>query len=938
MSDNLTAAGAALALAPPSATLAAGAISDFYSFQRTEDAKLVTILALALDLKQDLMPAGKDLCIYADVVTFSPPGAKLEMRGRNLTISARRILTNGVTLDVSGRPPQKRFSAGQRATDGQPGQNGADGQAGARGQDAGAVTLVAEEIVGAVLVEASGGNGERGQDGGNGGLGVAGANGADAIIGGSGGMDSIQRGPEAGKKGGPGGRGGKAGRAGDGGNSGLVNVVTIRKVASTRIVSNLGLPGDHPASGPSPVASPGSGGAGGPGGIGGRNATCRTFGRWPDMSRVCSHNNDRAAGGPAGDRGPGGAAAPAATGGMHYGSTVQTTPEYLKNFFERTPAPPALQLPPPPVEHRQLVLHQAELRYLNGEFDQAVTLLDWLLRVTPSASTPPVAGRDMALWRGIYDRVISLLRQIRAGLNFYAKPENYVPLVSLPFYQKQLTALLDIALVLEDAYNRYAARESDQQTRRQTLETALKQVEAGLDTISKERDQVVAKQREAQDAIASLTLSVESQANAVLAVSQEFKDALVLETACENFTKMVSNIACFVKMGADAYATFQAIRGAYNQWGGAGGDSTLSNVIKEMKPVPAKLESIRESIGKIQSLNTNAAPDAGKLALSREDFDDMIKDFASMPTAQAYKTVMYNYLDGVQARNEKVVEYNALLAKAASLEEQIRQGRLNFNNAQDAISTAQDPTTPQFRTFMQGAYIELKSNVLRYLFEENQAYGYWALNPKPFRASDQTVAQLKKFHADLMSNVLDHLNGESAPAQPFEAEVRFTAGELHEQFTEFVRGRGLPGGGREHFLAVQIRLSQPGFADYSDVLAKSFSLELPGAKTTSDVVTIRVLHSGRAVFRNRDNRQLEFSHLQRETFYKYNLVTGEWKGGGNLGDEEGQESQIIGLSPFTTWTISLRDSGNEGSGNPGLDLARVSAMVFRFQGRCRLRK
>ncbi len=928
MSDHSTAASPGLAAALPAAKLAAGAISDYYAFQLIEGAKLNTILALEMELTQDRIPGSKDLCIYADVVSFKAPqtGAPLAMPGRNLTISARRIITNGVKLDASGRTHQ-RFSPGARATDGLSGQGGTDGASGSRGQDAGAITLIAEEFVGQVVVDAIGGQGERGQDGGNGGVGLAGDNGPDAVIGGSGWMQSITRSPEAGRKGKTGGRGGNAGMSGAGGSGGRVTVISVKPMTKPAISAQGGSGGAK--------ATPGKGGLGGPGGLGGRNASCRTFGRPPDISRICSHDNSRAASGPAGDSGTYGAEMGSAQPGPSQTPVVTTSQDYLQYFFAKTAAPADLQLPPPPVEQRQLVLHQAELRYVNGEFNQAVVLLDWLVQVTPSASTQPGPGRDMPAWRSIHERAITLLRQIRSGLNYYGKPENSVPLAALSFYQKQLPDLLNTALVLEDAYNKYAADNARQDAQMQALRTAIDQVKAGRDTIVGELDHLKRQIPEVQNAIASLSLSVESQANAVLAASTIFQEGLIRATACESFMKLVANIACIVQMGSAAFATFKAIRGAYGA-SRAGGDATLSNVIKELKPISDDdtIGSIRESIGKIQSLNTPSMPDAGKLAVSREDFDKMIQPYESLPEAQAYKTVMHNYLDGVQARNDKVLEYNGLVAKQATLEEKIRQSDLTRQETEDAMAKGNDPTVPRFRAFMQGAYLQLKNNVLRFLFEENQAFIYWALEPRAFLVSDQTVAQLKTTHARLSSDVLEHINGSTAPFQPFTAaEVRLTEEQLQEQFRALVRGRNMPGRGREHSIAIQIRLSQPAFKGCTNVLARSFALELPGAKTSNGLLMVRLIHSGRALFRNQSGKQFEFSHLYRKVHYNYELTTGKKIDGGNLAGEPGQESQIIGVSPFSTWTIIVRDSGDDQSENPGLDLSKLEKIVFRFKGR-----
>lgn len=205
----------------------------------------------------------------------------LDLGGRDLTISAGRVLVTG-TFTIRSHAPDSRPSNETRRPNARPagatgsgcrgrdcpmvggpggaGQTGENGRAGRAGQPSGRIELNFARIAfeeGASLrilaVGQAGGRGGQGGEGGPGGVGGQGRDRHDARIGRGG------RSPGDGGKGGRGGNGGTGGAGGSGGAGGLVLLAPVLEpyVQSGNIMIDV---------------SGGPGGAGGPGGEAGRGA------------------------------------------------------------------------------------------------------------------------------------------------------------------------------------------------------------------------------------------------------------------------------------------------------------------------------------------------------------------------------------------------------------------------------------------------------------------------------------------------------------------------------------------------------------------------------------------------------------------------------------------------------------------------------------------
>ena len=141
-----------------------------------ETSENVTIYAAEIDINQTNVPydtsthspSQADFVVYADAINITGP---LSNPSRNIQLVARLIIFNedlNVSIDTSGIDGHVNFSDLPA---------GGSGVGGGSGTDGGNVTIIADEMLGLVKIDASGGDGESGQNGANGVNGKDGENG-----------------------------------------------------------------------------------------------------------------------------------------------------------------------------------------------------------------------------------------------------------------------------------------------------------------------------------------------------------------------------------------------------------------------------------------------------------------------------------------------------------------------------------------------------------------------------------------------------------------------------------------------------------------------------------------------------------------------------------------------------------------------------------------
>jgi hypothetical protein len=909
-------------------------LPDSFAYQRDDSSPGGTIIvAVDITLTQDLMPAGRHLVVHADHVTIA---SALSLPGKNVSIMARRIDSQNGSIDVSGPAPSTPLarapdgSGPTGASDGLPGGPGSDGAPGADGTAAGQIWITSAAIEGHLTLIAHGGAGQTGQDGGNGGDGHMGTTGADGIASHMG--QQVDQDGQPGNQGGQGGAGGNAGKSGNGGAAGVIKLWTMSVVAQ-RTVFTAAEPGP-----PGAPANRGRGGQGGGGGLGGflMEPSPASFG----FGRVIYQLSDRRAGsGPTGPLGRDGNSVnflgnpdkpvpPAAVAGSS--ATVAHSIVSASHFI---------------VGHdhvltqRILTLRQAELSFLNRDWEKAHTLLSWLRDVTPAVGDSNLPSTNGPEWTHVHERAATLLGYLQQALDYFGEPRNHTPILSLNFYRRETPVLLDIGGMIESAYLRYLAEATAQADRLASLNQTIKQTDRHLRTLELDLGNVQRQQTDAQNAIEGLFRAQVTQQLVVMNALDEYRSAVMHSAEGCTFVDFVKGVAHILTMGVEAYQDMTRIASVAASLGDrtSGVVGTIKNVIS----TTGSVTDLREKFQTVANLNSESHPDRAKLLLTTHDFATRVSSFDTAidrvidgtsdshvaDAARNYKTQVHTYLDIVQARNRKAYDYTGLVLQGLRTRSLIDQKTSELTRIRNLAASSIDPMLPALRTFMAGAYHDVRTDLIRYLGHGRQAYNYATLQQTPISLATKNIAALSMSHGDLLRDIENYFNDTNTnPQQRFHnAAAQFDSGGYGPQIAEFKTGRVNSAGQRAHYFGFALPLGH--FPNWHQVVANKFTISIPQAKTNNGVLDIDLIHSGRARFRDGNLNTVEYTHRTTLQDYSYNINDGSWSGGGDLGGGEANP-ESISVSPCTTWMLIVSEAAN-----PGLDLSGVSRIVVTFDGR-----
>ncbi|MES2776908.1 MAG: hypothetical protein V4722_22215 [Bacteroidota bacterium] len=872
------------------------------------------------EITQDMVGEGKDMVFYGDTITVKAP---LHLQGKNITIHARNIISLGGSIDLSGGGPKDNFIAGSRATDGLAvagmGDNGNAGSpnpgVGSTGQNGGNLLIVAESIFGDFMLTSNGGNGGRGQDGGNGSDGMPGGNGEkDQFSQNWAGYNAPSKDGTRGQDGGRGGDGGPAGASGSGGNGGSATGAFINMTGNIYVNATAGKAGEKAIPG-----VPGKGKDGGRGGLRGWVAGGKIIWSFPtDNGReVRYHEHGRH-----GDD----------------GNKIENTGVY-KDGTAGTYVPKAnipytafINTYPSNLSQRSLSLRVAELLYMNEAYDNTVTMLKWLMQVTPKAGDPIQPPGQSVEWVQINRRATALMDQLKQGLSFYGQPRSHVPVLELSAYQQELDSLIVLGGIIEARYETYT---NTQKSKDEKI-TALKETAAQQDKLIAQivtiRGQLMnVEMPEIQNEIAQLTITVSDKLDQINKTSAAFKQAVEDKAKC-TFDQIFGFIAAVITMGVDVYDAISGIVKAIQMVDNIA--KSMEDVIKEVRIAGKGIADFKKMWDDAKKTIPKSAPDTTKIAVQKEDFDNAIAPYLDMKEAGAYKQMVHDYLNTVQTRNEKVMKYSSMVTDTERLGAEVDQKTAEITRIRSIIAGAFDPSLTELASFMETAYAGVKNMILRYLFEENEAYIFWALQTRPFKSGTLTIAQMATAHASLKGEIIDKKNTILGLKEKFSGSViTITAKDYPAEFEKFRSIRLTPKGNKVHDLTFSLLPDNTAFGSHRwQVLANTYSISIPGAVTTNKKLDTRLVHNGQVQVLNMSGKAMPFSHSSVLSNYEYDFSNGSdvYKSGGSLGGDE-LNKDIIGLSPFAAWTVRI-----VADDNPGLNLDKVDQVVLSFSGVYRL--
>lgn len=357
-------------------------------------------------------------------------------------------------------------------------------------------------------------------------------------------------------------------------------------------------------------------------------------------------------------------------------------------------------------------------------------------------------------------------------------------------------------------------------------------------------------------------------------------------------------------------------------------EPTMGKAWGHLKGALPSVTTVLES-GESMIKNLKALEDAGdtygvsnaRLMMSEAEFDKIIEPVLKKAgdSAARYKAKFTEYRNTVNALHARAQRYKALLAEETRLIAEAKAAQGQIQRIRALVSNQRNPDLGAYKSYLEGLYTDLKTQILDVLYEEHRAISLETLNETPFPAtSDQSIAQLKVTHARLSSRVIDAQKNYSArPPQTYTAELVWTREDYPEMFSALEQ---------RHRILLAVDANDESvrkvFGSRQNINVTRCKVILPGATTTSGGVQVSITHSGESRFRDHRNVWHYFSHaplhMEFEQKYDANGVPIQEVGGGQI-----MAGAYISVSPFTVWSIKMP---SEDGLNHGLSLKGVTSL------------
>jgi len=895
----------------------------FFAVQKQQQNGIATLLAVEYTLDQNDLDPTMHNAFFVDTLTI--PAQTFTLKGKNLSIFARKVvIADGAVFDTTGAsqstfvPPYNPPKASNGSGPGQGGSPGKDGgitpeTTAQDGQAAGTITIKAGTITGKFTTKAIGGKGQQGQNGQDSGDGIDGSTGADAIINR---VDHDWQHPDGwditpatpGDNGGSAGAGGNAGKSGNGGAGGAITLSVLNALAGDQ-VSHQNNGGD-----PGAAATPGKAGQIGHGGQGGRIAVETT-----DHTHFHNVNwylsDDRQDGSQDGSSASDGhPAATAATKGADGAYTATTLADATKLLDVNTQVLCLLQL----------TMRYAEIAYLENNREQAGDYYIWIAGITAAVTGTTGLEGELA---NINKQCRALLHQLNQGLDFYANPINYVPIVTLDYYQQSLDTMLATGNAMESVYNDYTAYLANQQHDFTGMNNMIDQAQKVIANYQSIQSNLGTQVLALSPIIDQLTSALAAQYTVVTNADASFRKAVEARQGC-SLASLLGLLKTIMTVGVDAYTAFttptpKSVSSMIGDFIDIGIKIDNGKLIEDPNAIQGDPNSIAKAWQGINPSGDGQVNDSKKLVILQDDFDKAIKPYMDLPEAQNYLKQVHDYIGIAEARNAKMLEYTNDIIQYLALNGQIAQKQLEVDRIKAQIAQENVPGLITYRNFIFNLYQDFKSFVLKYLYQENRAYIYWSQTDSPFNIADNSFVGLSQFHSTLTGNIINRINTYSNPDQPLtDIRIMLTPEGREQQFADFRTNRTL---------TFEISSSDPAFLGWANVLLTNFRVYINGA-VIGDGASLyaQLIHQGRVVMIDPSDGVHHYTHNQVLSVYQYRMTNGQpvtAAGGSMGGDGTGGNKKRIALSPFATFTINVPEKYN-----PGVALDKTDSIEIHFSG------
>lgn len=543
-----------------------------------------------------------------------------------------------------------------------------------------------------------------------------------------------------------------------------------------------------------------------------------------------------------------------------------------------------------------------------------------------------------ATWRNEYlGRCCAMARKLALGLDFFGYSPNRVPLQSFDWHQQLLTrTVLPAAQHIESTFLDYWDAWESSEGARAVLKTALAAAEEGERGIAQLYAVDLDETRKALQLIApldgkvaaayQLLLNAETALNRAIAAMNQAKGCnlvAVLMSVAPIVAGVASGGASLIATGAAASKLFEHLGQTDGSWTQLWDSrhvigEDLSEIGKGASGVAESIEAIRKATA---GESREKLPSLPKFVMEREKFDEVARTYVELKEAAPYREAGYDYLACVEARNQAIVDYNAMLTQLVELKAKAANAVRVREGIHSAIAGKYDPSEPYVMGLVSRLYMDSLDLAARLVHAEHKALAYLYGETAPAPVSALNMATIQGAHLRAVTQ-LAHYTSEFRPLrmlaggrltlelQALVSELAWQAFKTTGKISFTIR--------RDH-PRYHASFSRPGLRITGMQIAQTGARVAAGQKE----IAWHLAHGGTERIYREDGRMVVFSHHVTPLTLHTPLDGGEPV----TKPDFSEDKLYAGVSPFATWFLFAKDI-------PALrlDLSRLSSLRLELWG------
>lgn len=755
-------------------------------------------------------------------------------------------------------------------------------------------------------------------------------------------------------RGGAGGLGGAAGEGGKGGQGGVGGQVIILSRDNERpqglIIYTKGGAGGAPGSN-------GTAGNGGPGGIPGKSVSVHLqlqysqqtgsgsfmkFHPFLAIDRSGSLNQS----GPAGLMGlipalPESSGAPGADGSQRIDLVTNDELELACSSL-----------------YAQLVFRAGQLAYYNEEHDQSEELFSWLSDLGQASDSQTVDGQNGNTIIRLYgvDQSFSVASlgkradahrlQMRAGLNFFGRPRNYMPLLSVSYYQSLTEWLLPKLAKLEELEEQSSAK-SDAVTDLVTIDDASKvSVEQIIEQLKADIDQL--NKAAEDDGVKSIRLleEIQHQLQRLKMASNAFVEAASRKNqqqqACD-FNRLSGIAVAIAGIASAAYGNYLTAASSLNSIkdiaaSGIESFDELRKLVAAVQTVGSSVNEIVAAFDKVNDVLSPAQPNGSYaiILMKYEDVRAITAPYLDLAEAHQLRDAVNLLLQLIQRRNEVRLSYLSKRAKIAVLRTaEMNQTRELARVASQIAGATKTLDNASISAFL-GTSLESCALFAAEIMDDlDRAVSYWSMSEVASRRQglfDFSSIGFNQMSIDLQRRILQSVKNLGGAGSVLENLTIEISAARHPNVIKSFKESGFI------VLSVPAALDSAYFSRspgdifinrkalvLKELQVHALRLELVGAKSKSGELYFEVTHGGEVEVVDRNGGLLRYVHAPTLASLSFSTVeqkpTTEYQF--RSLDSGPLSNEFVGRSPFCSWTIQLSKASTGDADFSGLEVLRL---------------